>query len=436
VVIELRPSGPLRARVLAPPSKSATLRALVAAALARGASVVHRPLPCDDTDAMVRGLRHLGVAIERNSTKYTFPARPPGRKSVRSTVPLRGTIDCGAAGAVIRFLAAVAALGRGEVVLDGEARLRERPIGPLADALRALGAEVAWEGATGFPPLRVRARGLRGGSVTLDASASSQFLSALLLAGPCMDADLEVRVVGPLASAPYVELTAEVMAAFGATVERPEPGLFRVPRTGYRGADFAVEGDWSAAAFLLAAAAIAGGSVTVEGLRADSRQGDRAIAGLLERMGCAVARGADGITARGGPLRAIDADLGATPDLAPALAAVAAFASGTTRVRGVAHLRLKESDRIASIVRALGALGIAARERADGFEVDGGSPRAGEIDPAGDHRIAMAFALAGLAAPGVRVRNRECVAKSWPEYFAVVTTLKRASGPETGPEAT
>jgi len=416
-VIELRPSGALRARVAAPPSKSVTLRALVAAALARGVSVVRRPLPCDDTDAMVLGLRQLGTAVEE---------MVPGTISVRGGAPGRveGTIDCGAAGAVIRFLAAVAALGRGKVVLDGLARLRERPVGPLVEALRSLGAEVACERAEGFPPLRVGARGLRGGSVTLDASASSQFLSSLLLAGPCMESDLDVRVGGPLASAPYVELTAEVMEAFGATVERPSPGRFRVPRTGYRAAEFTVEGDWSSAAFLFAAAAVAGGSVTVEGLREDSHQGDRAIAGLLERMGCAVERAGGLVTARGAPLRAIDADLGATPDLAPALAVVAAFARGTTRVRGGAHLRLKESDRIASVTRALGALGIVARERPDGFEVEGGRPRGGVIDPEGDHRIAMAFALAGLAVPGVRVRNPECVAKSWPGYFQVVAGLE------------
>jgi 3-phosphoshikimate 1-carboxyvinyltransferase len=321
----------------------------------------------------------------------------------------------------------VLALGRGPFELRGDARMAERPIGDLVDALAPLGARVRFLEREGFPPLEIAGGGLHGGSTRLRGDRSSQYLTGMLLAAPLAAAPVEIAIDGPLVSRSYVELTLEVLRAFGVRVDRDGDRRFRVvaPQR-YRARAFEVEGDWSSASYFLAAAAITGGRVTVKGLRRDSAQGDARFADLLEQMGAAVRLDEDGVTAEGrAALRGIDADLGDLPDVAPTLAIVAACASGTTRVRGVAHLRLKESDRIASVVGELRRLGADAHERDDGFEVTGGAPlHGGEVDAHADHRIAMSFATLGLVVPAVTIRDVACVSKSYPRFFADLASLR------------
>jgi len=416
--IEIRPRGPLDARVRVPGSKSITNRAVLAAALARGESRLEGALRSDDTDAMRVALGALGVAIEAHGTSWTV--RGTGGKLAAP----KGKLDARASGTTARFLTAAAALADGPVEIDGTPRMRERPIDDLARALRALGAEVEVLGRGGCPPLRVAGGGLRGGRAPIDARRSSQFVTAVLLAAPCAREDVVLEPVdGVVVSRPYVDLTLAVMRSFGADAGWVGPALRVAGGTGYRARVYAVEPDASAAAYPFAAAAIAGGRVRVEGLPRDSLQADLGLLDVLERMGCAVERGPDAIEVRGGRLVGVDVDMNAMPDAALALAVVALFAEGPTHIRNVANLRIKETDRLAALERELGRLGARARASADGLTIEPGPLRGAEIETYDDHRMAMAFALAGLRVPGVVIREPGCVAKTWPDYFEALERL-------------
>jgi 3-phosphoshikimate 1-carboxyvinyltransferase len=269
----------------------------------------------------------------------------------------------------------------------------------------------------GFPPVKVRGGPPRGGRVRVEGSLSSQFASALLLIAPVLEGGLSLELPEPRVSSPYIELTARVLTRFGAEVEREEGRDLRVRATGYRPASLRVEGDWSSACFPLAAAAITGGRVALRGLDPDSAQADRLFPELLSRMGVRVCRDGEAVVAEGPPLRGLEADLADAPDAVPALAAVAAVAPGLTEIRGVAHLRHKESDRLAALAEELGGLGASVRELEDGLLIRGGGLRGGVVHPRGDHRIAMALALTGLAVPGVAIAEPGCVSKSYPGFW-------------------
>jgi 3-phosphoshikimate 1-carboxyvinyltransferase len=324
---------------------------------------------------------------------------------------------------VLRFLTAALAALPGDWRLDGTPRLRQRPVGPLVEALLELGAEVEFLGEEGHPPLRLRGGTLRGGRARLRAGESSQYLSALLMAGLRAPRETEIEVES-LTSAPYVELTLAAIARCGGRVERPSPGRFRVV-PGLAGAEtLRVEGDFSAACYPAAAAALTGGRVELVGLEPFSAQGDRAFFELLARMGARVRPLGEAIeVAGGGRLSAVDADLSTMPDQVPTLAALAPFAAGTTRIRNVPHLRIKESDRLAAMAGELRRLGAEAAEEADGLTVRGtwaaAPPPAGPVivDPHGDHRIAMSLALVGLRRPSTAVRDPEVVSKSYPDFW-------------------
>lgn len=418
----IRKTGPLDARVAVPGSKSVTNRALLVAALAHGESRLSNALESDDTRAMRRALAALGVAVGAAASELRVSGTG-GRFPVR-----KAALDVENAGTAMRFLASALALAGDDAdyVLDGNARMRERPIGDLVRALRATGARVDHAGAEGFPPLRIRGGGFRAPSVRLRGDVSSQFVSSLLLAAPASGRAIDVAVEnGELASPSYVDLSLAVMAAFGAPAEKTGSASWRVPAGGgYAARAYRVEGDWSAASYFLAAPAIAGGRVAVTGLDARSAQGDARFADLLREMGLRVERGADAVTVeRTGPLRAIDADLHDMPDVAMTLAVVAAFAAGTTRVRGVPNLRVKESDRIAATCAELRRCGIRATERDDGFEIEGGTPHGADIETYDDHRIAMSFSLVGLAADGIAIRDPRCVGKTFPDFFERLDAL-------------
>ncbi|GIW39612.1 MAG: 3-phosphoshikimate 1-carboxyvinyltransferase [Candidatus Binatia bacterium] len=419
--LEIRPlSRPPRAVVRVPGSKSLTNRALLLAALAEGDSVVSEALFSEDTRVMSVALRQLGVAVEEDEKARRFFVRGNA-----GNIPVtEASLHVGNAGTAARFLVAYACLGRGRFVVDGSPRMRERPIGDLLEALGRLGAKVS--SPTGCPPVRIEARGLEGGRTEVRGAASSQYLSALLLVAPYARSDTEIEVSGELVAKPYVDMTLRIMEEFGVRAEREGYRRFFVPHgQSYRGRVYRVEADASSAHYFWAAAALTGGEVTVEGVGTASVQGDVRFADVLERMGAEVVRGTDRIAVRGtGRLRGLEVDMNAIPDTAPTLAVLALFAEGPVRIRNVAHLRIHESERIRSVATELRKLGGRVEELEDGWAVEPSELRGAELDPRDDHRLAMAFSLAGLRVPGVRLRDPDCVRKTFPDFFAVLDTLR------------
>ena len=408
-------AAPPAASVRPPGSKSITNRALLCAALAEGTSTLRGALFAQDTAAMMDAVAALGAVLDADEAAATVTVTGTGRPSREAR------IDARQSGTTSRFILPAAALGAVRVLVDGDAQLRGRPFGPLLEAIAALGVSVEELGEPGRLPVAVRGPAA-GGHVRLPGHISSQFLSGLLLAAPLMARGIEVELSSPLVSAPYVRMTASVMDAFGVMVD----GLAVEPSR-YVPSDLAIEPDASAAAYFFAAAAICGGRVTVEGLGAGAIQGDVAFVDLLERMGADVQRGADSITVSGdGRLRAIDADLADISDTAQTLAAVAVFAQGTTRVRGVGFIRAKESDRIGDLVTELRRAGIDASAHEDGFSVVGGAPAPARFRTYDDHRMAMSLALIGLRAPGIEIEDPGCVAKTYPGFFADLELLRGA----------
>ncbi|MEN6451240.1 MAG: 3-phosphoshikimate 1-carboxyvinyltransferase, partial [Thermoguttaceae bacterium] len=323
-----------------------------------------------------------------------------------------------------RFLTAVATLGQGCYRLDGSPRMRERPIQDLLDALGQLGADARSETGNGCPPVIVRGRGLRGGRATIAGRVSSQFLTALLMASPYADADVELVLQGSLVSQPYVEMTLSVMRAFGVEARKDGPSRFTVPvAQRYRARRYSIEPDATAASYFFAAAAITGGEVTVEGLARDSVQGDVAFCECLRQMGCRIDYAADHITVTGGPLRGIDTDMNAISDTAQTLAVVSLFAEGPTTIRGIGHIRHKETDRIHALAVELHRLGAEVEERDDGLMITPRPLHAAEIETYRDHRMAMSLSLAGLVVPGVVIRDPACVSKTYPHFFRDLKAL-------------
>jgi 3-phosphoshikimate 1-carboxyvinyltransferase len=421
--LALPPARLVEGVVRVPASKSATNRALVLAALSETEVEIVRPLQSADTLSLRRCLEAMGASFRTtlDGLAVRGPLAAAGDREV--------VLDAGDSGTAARFLAAVAAATPGRYLLTGSPRLRERPVGELVTALVSAGAGISYPGAQGFLPLSIRGATLRSCRVDVDASRSSQFVSALLLAGVAVDGGLEVRPTGPIASAPYVRTTLETLAAFG---HRVLPGPVLSSRRGAGApARYAPPGDYSSGLPLLAAAGAAGGSVTVLGLAWPSHDADAQALPVLENMGLALRRVSGGIAAAGGREKLAPAIALATdfPDAVPALAALAALAPGESRIRGIGHLRLKESDRIASLVALLNQVGARAEAGADELVVAGpvpGSPR-GVVRLAtfDDHRIAMAAALLCLAVPGLLIENPDCVGKSYPDFFRDLESLVR-----------
>ena len=407
----IKPSNQVQATLTLPGSKSYTHRALMAAALAAGESVLTNALAAEDTELTAQALAQLGAGIDWQGTTI----RVTGRAGRWLPAPL--PIYLGNSGTSMRFLTALAALGAGEYLLTGTERLCQRPLGELLDALRRVGVEAVSEKGDGCPPVRVTG-GLIGGRTQLSGSISSQYLSALLFIGPLAPAGLEIDITGELVSRPYVDLTLEVLGDFGITYYREGYRYFQLPGGQcYLPRAYEIEADASSASYFWAAAALTGGRVTITNLSLESSQGDAAFPGVLERMGCAVESTPAGLTVQGGPLQGVTVDMATMPDLVPTLAVLAAFAQGDTVITGVAHLRHKESDRLAAVATELARLGIEARETPDGLVIRGGTPKGAVIHTYNDHRIAMSFAVAGLKAPGMVITDPDCVAKSFPDFW-------------------
>ncbi len=411
--LEISPCGPLHASIRPPGSKSLTNRALVCAALARGPSRLLRTLDSEDTRHMLSGWQALGVDMTLDQTSHTTEVR-----GCDGRIPAtQADLQLGNSGTTVRFLTAAVAAGHGTFRLDGVARMRERPIQDLLDALQQLGVDATSELGTGSPPVIVRARGLPGGTATVSGDISSQYLSGLLLVAPYAQQDVRLVIAGELVSRPYVEMTLAVMRSFSVTVDATEDG-YRVPAgQSYLGCEYPIEPDASAASYFWAAAAIVGGSVTVEGLDRTALQGDVAFCDCLARMGCQVTEAAGHMTVTGGPLRGIDVDMNAMSDTVQTLAAVALFAEGPTRIRNVSHNRHKESDRIGDLATELRRLGAEVQEHDDGLTIVPQALRPATIHTYDDHRMAMSLALVGLKQPGIVILDPGCTSKTYPDFF-------------------
>jgi len=410
---EIRPVGPISATIRPPGSKSLTNRALLCAALADGQSHIGNALVSDDTRYMIGALRALGLRVHEDAggTEITVTG-------------CDGRFPCDAAdlfvgdsGTAMRFLTAALTVGEGRYTVDGDERMRERPIGDLIDGLRQLGADVSARDGN-YPPVTVCADGVPGGECSIDGRTSSQFISAVLMASPYAKGDVTVRVANGLVSAPYVAMTRRVMADYGVTVEEPEQHTYHIAAgQRYRARHYAVEPDASAASYWFGAAAITGGSVRVEGIGSASVQGDVAFVDLLRQMGCEVRQGDDWTEVTGRALRGIVADMADISDTAMTLVAVALFAHSTTTIRGIANVRVKESDRIAAVVTEARKLGARVDELPDGMIIHPAPLHGAVIETYDDHRVAMSFAVVGLRLPGVVLTNPGCVAKTYPTFF-------------------
>ena len=418
--IAIQPRGPLHASIRPPGSKSITNRALICAALAEGTSVLRGALDSEDTRVMVAALRQLGLKVATDLAAHTIRIDGCG-----GHIPVDGgELFVANSGTTVRFLTALVTLGNGRFRLDGVERMRQRPIEDLLAALRQLGADAHSENNTGCPPVVVQAHGLSGGQATIRGNISSQFLSGLLMAAPYAASDVHLLVDGELVSQPYVTMTLGVMSAFGVPCDAGDLSHFSIPAPQrYRGCEYPIEPDASAASYFWGAAAIAGGEVTVEGLTRNSLQGDVAFCDCLEKMGCQITHGPAGITVAGRPLRGIEVNMNAISDTVQTLAAVALFADGPTTITGVAHIRHKETDRIGDLARELRKLGATVDELPDGLRITPGPLHGASIATYNDHRMAMSLALVGLRVPGIVIQNPGCTEKTYPEFFRVLQSL-------------
>ncbi len=417
--------GSVVAEVRIPGSKSITARALFLGACAPGLSYLRRPLRSDDTEAFAEGLVALGYTVQDSGDDWVVMGSPSGPPVTSADV------YCRDAGTAARFLPALAAAGAGTFRFDASPQMRRRPVGPMVAALRALGVPVTYAGADGHLPLTVLARGMTGRRVTLDASVSSQFLSALLMAAPLVNGatseGLTISVTG-MVSAPYVDMTVRMMRQFGARVTR-DGDEFAVYPGGYAARSFEIEPDASAASYFLAAAAVTGKTVFVPGLYPDSLQGDLKFALVLKRMGARVSFEPDGVMVTGtGPLHGTEVNMRDISDTMPTLAAIAPFADSPVRIVDVANTRVKESDRLDACAVNLRKLGVQVTTGPDWIEVWPGTPKAAEIECRGDHRIAMSFSITGLRTPGLTLDDPGCVRKTFPGFHTVLADLCREWG--------
>jgi len=393
---------------------------LVVAALAQGRSILKGVLDSRDTQVMLESLRALGLQFVHDRDAATVEIE--GCHGRPRTGPVVLWLEN--SGTSLRFLTAVCCLGYGRYRLDGNARMRERPIGDLVEALCQWGVEARCEADNDCPPVNITATGLPAGNLRVKADISSQFASALLMVAPCARSPVLLEIEGQVVSAPYIEMSLRVMKDFGVDVEREGPGRFRIAPQPYLGRLYDIEPDASSASYFFAAAAVTGGRVTVEGLSRDSLQGDLRFVSVLSRMGCQVQFGANEVTVAGGPLRGVDIDMGPISDTAPTLAAVACFAEGPTRIRNVGHMRHKETDRIAALVAELTRIGQRVEEHSDGLTIYPAPIAPATIETYADHRMAMSFALVGLRAPGIRIADPGCTAKTYPRFFEDLRLLR------------
>ncbi len=414
--LTLLPIKKIDGEVTLPGSKSVSNRALLLSALAEGNTTLTNLLDSDDTRYMVNALHQLGIHCRLSEQNTTCQVEGGGKHLGQCCQPL----FLGNAGTAMRPLCAALCLGTGTYELGGEPRMEERPIKDLVDALNQAGADIRYLKQPGYPPIKINANGLRGGKVTIDGSVSSQFLTAFLMAAPMAEDDCEITIQGDLVSKPYIDITLKMMADFGVKINNRDYQVFSVQggQTYKSPSTYMIEGDASSASYFLAAAAIKGGKIRVNGIGKNSIQGDIIFAEVLEKMGAKITWGESCIEAEAGTLRAVDMDMNHIPDAAMTIATTALFARGTTAIRNIYNWRVKETDRIHAMASELRKVGATVVEGEDFIEI---TPPAqiqqAAIDTYNDHRIAMCFSLAALGDTAVTINDPGCTSKTFPDYF-------------------
>lgn len=411
--LEIPCSGAINGKIRIPGSKSISNRAILIASLASGTCQLEGMLESDDTYYMIEVWKKLGVQVEKEGERLIVKGcdGKPGA--------FDGELYIENAGTAARFLTAALTLGEGTYTLTGNARMKQRPIRDLIDALEPLGCEIKDLDGTGCPPVAIKADGLPGGIVRIPGDKSSQYVSAIMLAAPYAKTETIIEIQGHLVSRTYVEMTRAMMEDFGVQCEWVDEQTLRIPpNQSYQSGEYSIEGDASSASYFLAMAAVTEGTIQIDGIAKDTTQGDFGLVEILEKMGCEVTWGENSVTLRGRPLKGIEVDMNTMSDVAPTLAVVALFAEGKTVINNVGNMRIKECDRIEALVTELSKLGAKVEEREDGLTVYGnGDFHGAEMATYDDHRMAMCLALAGLKIPGVKILDPGCVSKTFPDFF-------------------
>ncbi len=417
---EIKQIKDLDATVKIPGSKSYTQRALIIASLAEGKSFLRNPLISEDTKYLMDALRSIGADIliadkDIIVTGTDGNIQNPGKK-----------LYLGNNGTALRFLTTVVSLGTGNFILDGSDRLRERPLKPLLDALKMLGVDCVSTDTSGYPPVIIQGGGFQGGKTIFTNAESSQYISSILITSPYARNDVEIELRGITFSMPYIDMTVEIMNHFGVEVIRDGENKYtvRTPQK-YMGGRYLIESDVSSASYFFMAAALCEGRVRLLNVNPNTLQGDIGFLEIMGKLGCHIIRGIDWVEVAGGKLHQGNYrfDMSDMPDMVPTLAVLSAFRPGQTVISNVSHLRLKESNRIEALVTELNRTGIDTKELEDGLVINGGTPHSAEIETYNDHRIAMSFAIAGLVTKGIKIKNKKCVNKSFPEFWDVLDTL-------------
>ncbi len=410
-MIEIQPVNHLNAVIKAPSSKSYANRALIISALAKGKSTLKNLNFTDDTLYMIKSLESFGVKIEKEGDSLIIHGTEGKLK-----LPAE-QIYVGNAGTTMRFITTFASLADGKVTLSGDERMQQRPIKELLDSLNQIGIHAYSEKNNGCPPVVIEGGILKGGEIKIHGNISSQFISAILMISPLAKENIRLKILNELTSKPYVDITLELMKHFGAEITNNSYKEFIVENKGYKHSDYFIEGDASSASYFFAAAAITKGNVKVTGVNPNSVQGDIHFAEVLEKMGCKIKKGSDYIEVTGSSLKAISIDMNSMPDTVQTLAVVALFADGKTEIKNIANLRLKETDRIHALANELRKLGAEVEEKSDGIIITPKNMKSSEIETYNDHRMAMSFAVVGLAIKGIKIKNPECVSKSFPDFW-------------------
>lgn len=396
----------------APPSKAHTLRALIISSLSEDKCTIYNPLLGEDQRNVIECLKQLGVEISQQGDKITVDGAD-GRYT-----PVNDELNVGESGVGMNFLTSAACLSDKPVVITGSKRITERPIGEVVEGLRQLGCKIDYIGKEGFPPIKVCGGGIAGGEAAIKGSKTSQYFSSIVISTPYAENKVTLKCADEMTEKPYFDITLQMMAEFGVKAKNNNYKLIEIPKGKYSAREITIEGDYSSASFFFLAGAICKAKVTVKGLRPDTKQGDKAFIALLEKMGCEVSETGNGICIEGGKLTAIEEDMGDLPDLVPPLSIACAFAKGESRLTNIGHLRDKECDRLAVMASELSKMGVDAACDEDVLIIKGGGKmHGGEIDPHNDHRIAMSFAVAGLATGEQRIEDEKCVAKSFPDFW-------------------
>ncbi|NVC63604.1 3-phosphoshikimate 1-carboxyvinyltransferase [Vibrio sp. 05-20-BW147] len=423
--LTLQPIKKVNGEVNLPGSKSVSNRALLLAALAQGTTRLTNLLDSDDIRHMLNALTKLGVHYELSDDKTVCVVEGLGRPFTATEAQ---ELFLGNAGTAMRPLAAALCLGKGEFVLTGEPRMKERPIGHLVDALREAGAQIEYLENENYPPLKINATGLQAGTVNIDGSISSQFLTAFLMAAPLAQGEVKIHIVGELVSKPYIDITLHIMKQFGVDVVNNAYQEFVIPagQNYVSPGQFLVEGDASSASYFLAAAAIKGGEIKVTGIGKNSIQGDIHFADALEKMGAEIEWGEDYVISRVGQLKGIDMDYNHIPDAAMTIATTALFAEGTTAIRNVYNWRVKETDRLTAMATELRKVGAEVEEGDDYLIVKPPKQlKHAAIDTYDDHRVAMCFSLVALSDTAVTINDPKCTSKTFPDYFEKLAQLSQ-----------